>query len=190
MKINFDWKLNHLMFYPNLYLIMVVVVLIIIFLFCVFLCFLPLSNIHVFRVCINSTLQIRSYWEQLCTWEMLQQYIMRQEITIMFFIFVMLPVTFLCSCNRCRNTTLDCIWLLSPHALCSLTKYCLTIKPILMRKMKKSGAHKATRKKVRRNLKKLSTTLTTYSPRNGKRKAATLTRLVIQINLLAHLRKK
>ena len=42
----------------------------------------------------------------------------------------------------------------------------------------------------KRNLKKLSTTLTTYSPRNGKRKAAILTRLVIQINLLAHLRKK
>lgn len=58
----------------------------------------------------------------------------------------------------------------------SLTKYCLTIKPILMRKMKKSGAHKVRRKKVRRNLKKLSTTLTTYSPRNGKRKAAILTR--------------
>ena len=177
------------MFYSNLYLILVVVT--IIFRLC-FLCFVPLSNIHVSCVCINinSTLQIRSYWEQLSTWQMLHQYMMRKGITIMFFIFVMLPVTFLCSCNRCRNTTLDCIWLLSPHALCSLTKYCLTIKPILMRKMKKSGAHKATRKKVRRNLKKLSTTLTTYSPRNGKRKAATLTRLVIQINLLAHLRKK
>jgi len=104
------------MFYSNLYLILVVVT--IIFRLC-FLCFVPLSNIHVSCVCINinSTLQIRSYWEQLSTWQMLHQYIMRKGITIMFFIFVMLPVTFLCSCDKCRNTNLDCIWLLSPHAL-------------------------------------------------------------------------